>query len=241
MNWALALALAAPDHQATLPSRVQRIVLHVPGHPSYDRVDRRFIFLTPLKTQALWKPRFGTHWILWIDGSFWPRHPRQGEPRFFFPPQGSAAESALRVRIAAEAAPVYAHVQGGNSDSVGIEVSHSGRSHDPFPAEQLHSLAWFLNTLIEMSDGRLSSASIVGHKDLDQHPAYVRTTCEHEGCAVYVDDEGRPYRRRVDPPETLFRDLLAEGLKIPRPAGDPDAELLRAEAIPRWAVAKIGR
>ena len=33
-----------------------------------------------------------------------------------------------------------------------------------------------------------------------------------EGCRFYVDDDGRPYRRRVDPPEGLFEALAGLGI-----------------------------
>src|SRR5947207_15308015 len=69
-----------PAPEARLPRRVQRIVLHVLGNPSYDRPDRRWRFFTPPETQSHWKPRFGAHWIVWTDGTLWPRHPRPGQP-----------------------------------------------------------------------------------------------------------------------------------------------------------------
>ena len=48
---------------------------------------------------------------------------------------------------------------------------------------------------------------------------------------MFVDEEGRPYRRRVDPPEALFAALASHGLSIPRPPGGDD-ELARAERMP---------
>jgi hypothetical protein len=57
---------------------------------------------------------------------------------------------------------------------------------------------------------------------------------------VFVDDAGRPYRRRVDPPESLFDALGREGLVIPRPHG-ADAELVRAEAIGASARPAVAR
>lgn len=231
-------AQGAPE--PALPARIRRIVLHCPGGASYERPDRRWVFLAPRETQALWSRGFGTHWILWTDGSLWPRHPRRGEPPSVFPPVDRPADEAWRRRIAAEAAPVYAHVYGDNADSVGIEVSHSGRSADPFAPAQVRTLAWLLRTMIEMSQGRLTPASIAGHKDLDARPAYVSARCAHPGCPVFVDGEGRPYRRRVDPPEALFRALEAEGLRVPRPPSG-DAELLRVEALPPFGRPTVAR
>ena len=54
------VAFSAP----ALPARVNQVVLHVLGGPSYARPDRRFVFFPPLATQALWNPRFGAHWIV---------------------------------------------------------------------------------------------------------------------------------------------------------------------------------
>ena len=150
------------------------------------------------------------------------------------------ADAAWRRRLAAEAEPVYGHLHNGNSHTVGIEVSHSGRSGDPFPPAQVRALAWLLRTLLAMSDGRLTTASIRGHKDLDRRPAYTRETCATPGCPVYVDAAGRPFRRRVDPPEGLFEALRREGLVIPRPP-DGDAELVRAEGIPDGARPAVAR
>lgn len=226
---ALAAASPAPADEL-LPLRVRRIVVHVLGGPSYDRPERRFAFLGPLESQALWKQRFGAHWTLWTDGTLWPRHPEPGEPRARTLAPADAAERAERERLARESAPVYAHVYGHNSHTVGIELSHSGRSTEAFPEAQLSSLAWLLGTLLEMSGGRLRAADIVGHKDLDRRPAYVNPWCERPGCPVFVDEESRPYRRRVDPPESLFLQLRKQGLDVPRPP-DGDAELRRAEAI----------
>jgi hypothetical protein len=226
-----ALVLAPP---ASLPGRIRRIVLHVPGGPCYAVPERRFVFFPPEATQALWTPMGGTQWIVWTDGSLWPRHVPGGQPRSWAPPADGSVPDALAERVAAEAAPVYSNVHWANSASVGIEVAHSGRSGEPFPAAQVRSLAWLLRTLLELSGGRLTPAAILGHKDLDGRPAYVREGCARPGCPVFVDDAGRPYRRRVDPPESLFRALAAAGLAIPRP-GDGDAELRRAEAIPPGA------
>ena len=94
----------------------------------------------------------------------------------------------------------------------------------------MESLAWLLKTLIAASGGRLGEASIVGHKDLDPRPAFVSPSCIRPRCAVFVDKEGRPFRWRVDPPESLFRALADQGLAVPRPA-DGDADLRRAEAL----------
>jgi hypothetical protein len=234
MAVALLLLPAAGAGGVALPARIQRIVLHTPGGPFYGRPEMRFVFLSPSGTLALWrKPSFGAHWILWTDGSLWPRHPRPGEP-----PDRPPDEDGRR-RLAGEAAPVYAHVQGANHDTVGIEVAHSGRSQDPFPRPQVLTLVWLLRALLEMSDGRLTEASIVGHKDLDHHPAYVSDACEAAGCPVYVDEKGQPFRRRVDPPEGLFGALAAAGLNVPRPASEGDKHLLRAEAIPSGARPRI--
>jgi hypothetical protein len=236
-----ATAAAQPAGEDLLPARVRIVVLHVPGGPAYEHPERRFLFYSPPRTQALWKPRFGTHWIVWTDGSIWPRHPRAGEARSFVPP-GVPADEAWRRRVAAEAAPVYSHLHNGNRRSVGIEVAHSGRSDEPFPIAQVDSLTWLLETLLAASGGRLTSASIFGHKDLDPRPAYVYGRCERAGCPVYVDGSGRPFHRRVDPPEGLFRVLASRGLVIPRPASAGDAELRRAEApeaaMPRRSAAR---
>jgi hypothetical protein len=215
-----------------LPARVKRIVLHVPGGPSYTRPELRFVFLDPLRTQALWRRSFGTHWIVWTDGSLWPRHPEPGQPPSRLPVLDRPADLETRRRLAREARPVYAHLHNGNTASLGIEVAHSGRRGEAFPPAQVRSLAWLLRTLLEMSDGRLGTAAIFGHKDLDARPAYVFLRCQQPGCPVYADDAGRPYRRRVDPPEALFTLLEAEGLRIPRPSADGDAELARTESLP---------
>jgi hypothetical protein len=227
-----ALVAASAGAQESLPPRVRRIVLHVLGGPMYARPELRFSFRTPSETQARWGPSFGAHWIVAADGRLWPRHPRQGEPRSRrLPPDDAGAE---RLRLAREAAPAYAHVFGHNSDTVGVELSHSGRSADEFPAAQARGLAWLLLALLEMSGGRLTPSDIVGHKDLDRRPAYADDSCDHAGCPVFVDEAGRPFRRRVDPPEALFARLRQEGLDFER-RPDGDAELQRAERIPAGA------
>jgi hypothetical protein len=239
-----ALVVAGPPAShpsaASLPSRIREIVIHVPGGPSFRNPDPRFRFFTPAETQALWKPKFGAHWIVWTDGSLWPRHHAPGEPASRLPPTDRPADDEWRRRLAAEAAPVYGHLHNGNSHTVGIEVSHSGRSNDPFPEAQVKSLAWLLRTLVDMSGGRIKMAQIHGHKDLDRRPAYVMDSCATPGCAVYVDANGRPFRRRVDPPEGLFAALRREGLDIPRPP-DGDVELLRTESIPEGARPRVAR
>ena len=245
MTGALALVLlvlsSGEEGAEGLPARVRRVVLHVPGGPSYGRPERRFVFLPPAETQALWRRSFGAHWIVWTDGSLWPREPQPSEPMSVVPPVDHPANATFRRGLAREAAPVYSHLHIGNSDSIGIEVAHSGRSHDPFPEAQVRSLAWLLRTLLEMSGGRLTPADIAGHKDLDRRPAYVLPRCERPGCPVFVDGEGRPFRRRVDPPESLFGALGREGLPIPRPDGDGDDELRRAEAIPAGEQPRVVR
>jgi N-acetylmuramoyl-L-alanine amidase-like protein len=238
------LATAAPPSgdpgPAALPPRVRQIVLHVLGHPSYASPERRFIFYPPMRTQALWKQRFGAHWIVWTDGSVWPRHAAPGELPFWTPDPSRPADAALRRRLAAEAAPVYSHVHPGNRSSVGIELAHSGRGQDPFPPAQVASVAFLVRTLLEMSGGRLGLDAVVGHKDVDQRPAYTRTGCQRPGCPVFVDPAGQPYRRRVDPPESLFQALALEGLAVPRPGGS-DVDLRRAEALlPPGQAAGIG-
>ena len=233
MTASILLAAAPPAAAVELPARIHRIVLHTPGGPFYGRPEMRFVFLSPPETQALWRnPTFGAHWIVWTDGSFWPRHHRAGEPAFVRPPVKRAADEAWKRRLAEEAAPVYSHTEGRNRDSVGIEVAHSGRTTDEFPSDQMRSLAWLLQTLLEMSQGRLGPPSVVGHKDLDRRPAYVSGSCEEEGCPIFVDGQGQPFRRRVDPPEALFDALRAFGLDIPRAGVEGDTHLLRAEAIP---------
>jgi hypothetical protein len=224
---AACLAAGAPGE---LPPRVRQIILHVLGHPSYSSPERRFVFYSPPHTQALWKRRFGAHWIVWTDGSIWPRHVLPSEPASFTPDPARPADAALRRRLAAEAVPVYAHVHRGNTHSLGIEVAHSGRGHDPFPERQAESVAFLVRTLLEMSGGRLGPSAVVGHKDVDRRPAYVRTRCQRPGCPVYVDPSGQPYRRRVDPPEALFQALTRAGLTVARPEGG-DADLSRAEAL----------
>ena len=89
-----------------------------------------------------------------------------------------------------------------------------------------------------MSGGRLDARSVFGHKDLDRRPAYVRRRCARPGCPVFVDDDGRAYRRRVDPPETLFTALARHGLAIPRAAGGDD-DLARAERMPAGARPRV--
>jgi N-acetyl-anhydromuramyl-L-alanine amidase AmpD len=230
LSLALTALLAIPAAPA-LPSRVQRIVLHVLGGPSYAADERRFVFYDPPRTQALWRrPSFGAHWIVWTDGSLWPRHAPPGTPRYWMPDTARPADAQTRALLASEARPVYSHLFRGNSSSVGIEVAHSGRSDAPFPEAQARTAAWLLATLLDMSGGRLTERSVFGHKDLDQRPAYVRGRCERPGCLVFVDDAGRPFRRRVDPPEGLFATLARYGLSVPRPDG-ADAELERAERM----------
>lgn len=229
--------LASPE---ALPARVRRIVLHALGNPSYDRPELRFAFFPPSQTHSLWKRGFGAHWIVWTDGSLWPRRVSEG-PRGWRPQSLGPATSAERRRLAWEASPVYSHLHNGNSRSVGVELAHSGRRGDPIPAAQLQSTAWLVRTLLEMSHGRLGPRDVVGHKDVDRRPAFVHSRCARAGCPVFVDPEGRPYRRRVDPPESLFAGLARYGLVIPRPAGGDD-ELLRAERLPdgrRPAVARL--
>jgi hypothetical protein len=205
-------------------------VVHVLGGPAYDRPERRFRFFDPPQTQSRWKPRFGAHWIVWTDGSLWPRHAAPGGPRWWMPGTSRLADEADRHRVASEAAPIYSHLHDGNSDSVGIELAHSGRTGDPFPAAQIRSLAWLLRSLLDLSGGRLTAADIYGHKDLDRRPAYVSSSCERPRCPYFVDGEGRALRRRVDPPESLFVALAQEELMVPRPK-DGDADLRRAETI----------
>jgi hypothetical protein len=218
------------DDRPTLAPRVHRIVIHVLGGPAYDRPERRFRYFDPPETQARWKPTFGTHWIVWTDGSLWPRHSPPGSRRWWTPDTARPASDAEERRVAAEAAPVYAHLYNGNSDSVGIELAHSGRAEDPFPAVQVRSLAWLLRTLIDLSGGRLTPADVFGHKDLDRRPAYARAACQRPGCPRFVDGQGRALRRRVDPPEALFAALAGEGIAVPRPP-DGDADLRRAETL----------
>jgi hypothetical protein len=227
---ALWLETTPSEATAALPARVRRVVVHVLGGPSYSEPRRRFRFFAPPQTHALWSPRFGAHWIVWTDGSLWPRRPAPGEPAHRRPDTGRPASESERRRLAREAAPVYGHVFAANSRTVGIELAHSGRSRETFEEEQLRTLAWLLRALLEMSGGRLQPADVVGHKDLDRRPAYVRPDCERPGCPAFADAEGRPYRRRVDPPESLFAGLAREGLRIPRPP-DGDRELHRAEAM----------
>ena len=82
---------------------------------------------------------------------------------------------------------------------------------------------------------------VLGHKDLDPRPAFVGDRCPDRHCLAYVDDAGRPFRRRVDPPEGLFVALGREGLQIPRERSEGDAELLRSEAIPKDSVPRTER
>jgi N-acetyl-anhydromuramyl-L-alanine amidase AmpD len=208
---------------------VKAIVLHVLGGPVYRVPAERFRFRSPLDTMGRWKAAFGAHWIVDEEGSVWPRTVQAGEARWFRPELEPA--EAVRARVARVASPVLAHCRGSNRRSVGIEVAHSGRSGDPFPRAQVRSVAWLVRTLLELSEGRLGAGDVYGHKDLDRRPAYVSDRCIRAGCAVYVDAQGRPYRRRVDPPEALFEALAAEGLAIPRAGREDDRELLRAEAL----------
>jgi len=236
----LAFCLAAAVE--TLPSRIDTIVLHTLGGPFYGRPEMRFVFLTPEETFALWsRPRFGAHWIVTADGRIWPRHPAKGEPPWFQAPADGTLPPTLRARLVRQAAPVYAHVHGLNQDSVGIELSHSGRSGEAFAEAQVRSLAWLIRSLLELSDGRLTEAAITGHKDLDTRPAYVTDDCRGDRCAYYVDDQGRPYRRRVDPPEGLFAALARAGLAIPRAGSEGDTHLIRAERIAPEALPGVFR
>jgi hypothetical protein len=241
----LALVLAGDRataaEQAPLPARVKRIVIHALGSPTYDRPDRRFRFHDPPGTFLLWKPSFGAHWIVWVDGSIWPRHVAPGAPRSFSPPADGGSGPEWQRLLSRQAAPVYSHVYMRNSTTVGIEVAHSGRSADAFPQAQVDALAWLLRTLLAASGGRLTTPDIVGHKDLDQRPAFVDpATCTRPGCKVFVDEDGRPFRWRVDPPESLFYALAERGLEIPRP-DDGDADLLRAEETPAGVVPAAAR
>jgi hypothetical protein len=217
---------------AELPGRVARIVLHTLGGPFYGKPAMRFVFLTPPATFRLWaRPGFGAHWIVWTDGGLWPRHPGSGEPLSAIPPVDAPLSPLWRERLSRGAAPIYAHVEGANRDSVGIELSHSGSSRDPFPPAQIRTVAWLVRSLLAMSNGRLTEASVTGHKDLDRQPAYVVDDCKGPRCAYYVDAAGRPFRRRVDPPEALFDALAEAGVRIPRTSGEGDAQLDRALAI----------
>jgi hypothetical protein len=241
------IALASPSGPApalpvaALPARVERIVLHTLGGPFYGRPDMRWVFLSPAETLRRWpRPTFGAHWIVGTDGSIWPRHAAGDvSPSFRSPvrPNDAGAEGRLddviASRLAREAAPVYSHVAGANSHSVGIELAHSGRRQDPFPEEQIRALAWLVSSLLRMSGGRLGPHDVLGHKDLDRKPAYVGDRCRSRVCPAYTDPAGRPYRRRVDPPEALFLALAREGLRVPRAWSEGDLELARAEAIPK--------
>lgn len=232
---ALACVLTCPPAgasaaEAVLPARIDRIVLHVLGGPSYHERERRFLFYEPARTQRLWKASFGAHWIVWTDGTLWPRHVPAGNSPWWTPDVTRPAAAEERERLAREARPVYSHLYRGNSDSVGVELAHSGRSDEPFPPAQARAAAWLVRSLLEMSEGRLDARAVFGHKDLDRRPAYVNGRCERPGCLVFVDPDGRPYRRRVDPPEALFETLAREGLVIPRSPGG-DAELIRAEGL----------
>jgi hypothetical protein len=231
-------AVAGGD--AVLPQRVDRIVLHVLGGPSYHESERSFVFYDPARTQRLWKATFGAHWIVWTDGTLWPRHVPAGDSPSWTPDATRPADAAARARLAREARPVYSHLYRGNSTSVGIEIAHSGRRDQPFPPPQVRAAAWLVRTLLEMSEGRLDARSVFGHKDLDRRPAYVSGRCERPGCRVFVDEQGRPYRRRVDPPEALFLALAREGLAIPRPS-DGDAELIRVEGLGETAQPSVSR
>ena len=232
----LAGGVEARGDAPRLPERIRRVVLHVLGGPSYSRPERRWSFFPPELTLALWRPRFGAHWIVWTDGTLWPRS-ASAESRSYLPPAGDLADDVWASRVVREAAPILSHLHLGNSNSVGIELAHSGRGDDPFPSPQVRSLGWLLRTLLALSGGRLSAASIVGHKDCDHRPAYV--ACEHKGCRVFVDTTGWPYRRRVDPPESLFSALAAAGLVVPRPAGALDGDLRRAEAMPAGTLPRV--
>jgi hypothetical protein len=206
------------------------VIVHVLGNPAYETPERRWVFLNPPETRRLWRPRFGAHWIVWTDGSIWPRHAPRSGPDSFLPPRGPA-DAVLVRRLAREAAPVYSQLHQGNSHSIGIELAHSGRADDPFPAVQVQSTAWLLRTLLEMSGGRLTTRDIYGHKDLDRRLAYVSRACARPGCPVFTDARGLAFRRRVDPPERLFVDLAREGVAIPRAGREDDRELRRAEAL----------
>ena len=227
---ALWLTATSSPQPATLPARVRRLVVHALGGPSYRDPSRRFTFFTPPETHALWRPAFGAHWIVWTDGTLWPRHPARGEATYWRPTVERPASAEDTRRLAREGAPVFSHVYHANSHTLGIELAHSGRSRDGLTDAQARSLSWLLRTLLEMSAGRLGPADIVGHKDLDRRPAYVRPGCERPGCLVFADPDGRPYRRRVDPPESVFVRLARDGLAVPRPP-DGDAELRRAETM----------
>lgn len=237
---ALTAVGAGPPEPPSLPPRVRRIVLHVLGSPTYDRPDRRHVFRPPAETFAGWKSTFGAQWIVWTDGTLWPRRVPPGEPPALTPPRDAAETAAWRARVLRDAVPVYSHLHLGNTASLGVEVAHSGRSGDPFPDAQLDTLALLLRTLLEASQGRLSEASIVGHKDLDRRPAFVSARCTRRGCQVFVDERGQPYRRRVDPPEGLFAGLARRGLAVPRPAGADD-DLHRAERLSPGAVPAVRR
>jgi len=225
---------------AELPARISRIVLHTLGGPFYGNPALRFAFLTPPATLRLWgRPRFGAHWIVWTDGSLWPRHPLPGDPPSLVPPAAEPLSPSWRERLARDAAPVYAHVHGANHESVGIELSHSGRGNDPFPPAQIRTLAWLVRSLLAMSAGRLDEASVTGHKDLDRRPAFVVDDCRGPRCAYFVDGAGRPFRRRVDPPEGLFVALAQAGLRIPRVGSEGDDQLDRAVAMGPFAVPAV--
>ena len=224
------VSAGAAESTPPFPKRVRRIAVHVTGSPTYDRPDRRFIFYDPPATQRLWKSRFGAHWIVWTDGTIWPRHPSPREAPSFVAPADGSTGTEWQERLSRQAEPVYANVYMRNSSLVGIEVAHSGRSTDPFPPPQIAALVWMLRTMFAASRGRLAAAAVFGHKDLDARPAFVDPGCTASGCKVFVDAQGRPFRWRVDPPESLFAALARSGLDIARPA-DADADLLRAERL----------
>jgi hypothetical protein len=237
----LTLASLPASDSAVLPARVRRIVLHTLGGPFYGQPDMRWTFHSPEETLRRWRrPTFGAHWIVAADGSIWPRHPAAGQAPSFVPP-AEALSADLAQRLRREAAPVYSHVVNRNSSSVGIELAHSGRRDDPFPPAQVRSVAWLVTSLLELSRGRLGARNVMGHKDLDRAPAYVGDRCRGADCLAYVDAAGRPFRRRVDPPESLFEALAREGLRVPRSRSEGDAELARAEAIAKDEVPRTVR
>ena len=208
---------------ATLPQRVTRVVLHTPGGPDYGKPERRFRFLSPRQTQALWSSRFGAQWILWTDGSLWPRHPRDagqpvlasrrvaGRERRGPATHSGRGGSGLRPRRRLQRRqrrhrgrpfrPQRRAVPGRAGARAGVAAAHHVRD--------VRAAVWVRNA------GRWATRISM------RAPRTWTTAATTNPCPYYVDESGEAYRRRVDPPESLFVALAAAASTCRDPRARP--------------------
>ena len=212
---------AGAARRRVLPPRVDRIVLHTLGGPFYGQPDMRWVFFSPAETLRRWsRPTFGAHWIVATDGAIWPRHTAAGDARRRSAlPVGSSGASGRGAARRRHRLPPRARGRSGLLPRGGRQLAHGGhraRALGPArrPVPEGAGPRPGLARVVAPPDVRRPprARDVLGHKDLDRKPAYVGDRCRGAACAAYADPEGRPYRRRVDPPEALFQALAREGL-----------------------------